>query len=307
MEGRKVDKEEFDMESIRHLRGFDDKNCFDDVCVVKAEFLALLEFELNLYEIVFDFLLEEKPFRKLLEDVADLFERTFSVPLRIYTASPDRGGSISPNWTSGKGIQDFGDLGMGFVLNIERDVQCVAVIEGRNSSEGFRKYLSKVKEVLETVLNKGERLKGAIEEGFKDPLTGVFNRRALERDLSLHEDKGVIFIDVDDFKSINDTYGHLVGDQILKELVKVIRDSIRNSDRIYRYGGDEFLVLLDTMDESVVRIIASRIEKNVKSKISLGGRPITVSTGIAISKGRGVDVLREAEERMYRVKRRKIS
>jgi len=63
----------------------------------------------------------------------------------------------------------------------------------------------------------------------KDPLTETFNRKALEKNLRDLKGKVIIFIDVDDFKKINDTYGHMVGDRILKELAKIIKESLRSS------------------------------------------------------------------------------
>ncbi len=102
-----------------------------------------------------------------------------------------------------------------------------------------------------------------------DPLTNVLNRRGLENTLSewlvdlhrYHYPFGIVFIDIDDFKSVNDNYGHLVGDQVLQLIANTLTDKLRSSDVIGRWGGDEFLVLLRDVDEKTISKVVRKIQE----------------------------------------------
>ena len=125
-----------------------------------------------------------------------------------------------------------------------------------------------------------------------DSLTGLANRRALE-DLGQREVEislrfkrplSAIMIDIDDFKQVNDTYGHLIGDQALLNLVKTLRENVRNIDLIGRYGGDEFLILLLETDLTMAYPIAERLRRTVSQAIlptEKGPVAITISLGVA--------------------------
>lgn len=126
----------------------------------------------------------------------------------------------------------------------------------------------------------------------KDGLTGICNRGAFddvlsrEVDLALRHDRclGMIIIDIDHFKSINDTYGHSVGDCLLKKLARCAGDTIRHSDQIFRYGGEEFVVLLPETNTQGVKRLAERIRRNIESMEShCEGNTVkmTASLGIA--------------------------
>jgi diguanylate cyclase (GGDEF)-like protein len=107
-----------------------------------------------------------------------------------------------------------------------------------------------------------------------DALTGLFNRRhimerfteELERAKRLHKNLGCIMIDIDNFKTVNDTHGHLVGDKILREVSDILRNSIRTYDIAGRYGGEEFLVVLPDTDFEDARLLAERIRTSIKTK-----------------------------------------
>ncbi len=111
----------------------------------------------------------------------------------------------------------------------------------------------------------------AVESATIDPLTGVRNRAAMDsamkREIGLalrHSTPlSVILMDIDHFKSINDQYGHLYGDQALKAVAQCAEQSIRESDMIFRYGGEEFLVLLTGTDLGGAELLAERIRQNV--------------------------------------------
>jgi diguanylate cyclase (GGDEF)-like protein len=100
-----------------------------------------------------------------------------------------------------------------------------------------------------------------------DALTGLYNRKYLDEyiDKALSQAKrnettyGILMIDIDFFKMVNDTYGHDVGDKALKMLSKILKDNIREADTAFRFGGEEFLVLLYQCEEHMVKTIANKI------------------------------------------------
>lgn len=127
-----------------------------------------------------------------------------------------------------------------------------------------------------------------------DPLTRTFNRRALDTYLnSLCTTKGkvpnsrILLIDIDDFKVVNDTYGHLAGDRILMFLAKLIGSSLRDGDKVFRFGGEEFLILLNRSNEKACESIAKRIIEGVRTNTLLYKEhkiKITLSMGSATFK-----------------------
>ena len=105
-----------------------------------------------------------------------------------------------------------------------------------------------------------------------DYLTGAFNRSSLQeylatlvRKVNSRRTFAGIMIDLDHFKRINDTFGHLAGDQALIETCRILHDSVRKSDFVARFGGDEFIVILDTGNEDELKLIASRIVANMEA------------------------------------------
>ena len=146
-------------------------------------------------------------------------------------------------------------------------------------------------------------------ESHQDPLTGLANRRAfLERlaDMwSNPQDVVVVMIDVDEFKSINDRYGHSVGDEVLVAVAERLRGSVRTGDLVVRLGGDEFALVCSAeypCDEIVARVVGEFAQDIVTSA---GPIAVQVSVGIA-SPGMGDtpnDLLRVADQSMYRDKR----
>ncbi len=115
--------------------------------------------------------------------------------------------------------------------------------------------------------------KQAVEKAYRDPLTGVNNRaaldNALEQEINLaqrHETPlSIIILDVDMFKRVNDTYGHIAGDAVLKRIAESMTECARGSDVIYRYGGEEFVILLRNTDEPGATLLAERIRKAIES------------------------------------------
>jgi len=117
-----------------------------------------------------------------------------------------------------------------------------------------------------------------------DPLTGVANRRSLDKFLQQwteqREEFTLMMLDIDHFKNINDTYGHAVGDEVLKYFAKEINNIIRHQDLSFRYGGEEFIILLPNISTQDAFKIAERICKKLETTSSPSGDPITISVGI---------------------------
>jgi diguanylate cyclase (GGDEF)-like protein len=149
-----------------------------------------------------------------------------------------------------------------------------------------------------------------------DTLTGVPNRRALDEDLGRichladrhNESHSLILVDLDHFKAVNDTHGHLIGDQVLRMSADGLTRTLRNSDRVYRFGGEEFAVLLPHTDAPHAREAAERIRLALASLAldRLVGAPlcITASCGVATHlAGEGPEQwLARADEALYRAK-----
>lgn len=148
-----------------------------------------------------------------------------------------------------------------------------------------------------------------------DSLTGVLNRAEtvdmIRRALDRGERVGVIYADLDDFKTINDLGGHRFGDQVLAIAARRLRSAVRPVDSVGRVGGDEFAVVCDNIAEpSLTEEIASRIRAIMDAPVELDGKtlPIGASTGVVISRpGQSAEQLLDAADRaMYRGKRLRI-
>ncbi|MDT8384840.1 MAG: GGDEF domain-containing protein [Gammaproteobacteria bacterium] len=137
------------------------------------------------------------------------------------------------------------------------------------------------------------RYREAVQAAQKDALTGIGNRAALNeslrREIELAQRHkrtlGMIIFDIDHFKNINDTYGHNTGDCLLKALTHTAEETIRNSDQVFRYGGEEFVVLLPETGIDGVKQLAERIRSNVEAlECICEGHHIkmTASFGVAI-------------------------
>ena len=136
-----------------------------------------------------------------------------------------------------------------------------------------------------------ERMRQLTEQARRDPLTGVYNRlhmeEVLEREFSaatLHP-MTVALIDLDDFKQINDRYGHLVGDQVLRQFAQTVQRVLRSTDFVARYGGEEFLLVLNYSNEAAAEQVLQRLLNEVSRTpmAVVDGQPVhtTFSAGIA--------------------------
>lgn len=151
----------------------------------------------------------------------------------------------------------------------------------------------------------------------RDALTGIYNRgmildflgREVSRTQREHGNIAVLLCDLDHFKKVNDTYGHLVGDEVLREVAKRLVSSVRSYDIVGRYGGEEFLIILNNCPTKNALMRADEMRKEVSLRpmvTEAGPLTITMSTGVATSdewQGHPFeDYLREADKALYQAK-----
>lgn len=142
-----------------------------------------------------------------------------------------------------------------------------------------------------------------------DPLTRLLNRRALLRELAAAVDESrpvaLVFLDVDNFKDVNDEHGHAAGDRVLARFASLLVELVRTGDDAFRVGGDEFALLLRDAGEAEAREVVARIVAAVEGNIDPLVRTLSASFGIAPSAGaqEPEELLRIADETMYEAKR----
>lgn len=156
------------------------------------------------------------------------------------------------------------------------------------------------------------RYQNSMKQAMVDSLTGCSNRlrfdQLIDNKTILEKDSALLIVDIDDFKAINDSFGHSVGDFILKELVSIMESCVRESDQVFRVGGDEFVILLKNMKSHCeIATIAQRLINNSSKDIGIDGKniKITLTIGIATSgvEGTAIDELyKKADVNLYRAK-----
>jgi diguanylate cyclase len=182
----------------------------------------------------------------------------------------------------------------------------------RGSMQNLQSELAASKEQVEKLHQELESARG---EALIDPLTGILNRRGFEAkvkqvfsDKAL-TDKGLclLMLDIDHFKKINDTYGHLFGDKVIRAIAEALKSKVKGQDAVARLGGEEFAVLLPETTVPGARVVAEHIRQSIESgKIrrldtqeQIGG--ITISIGISVYAGNGniVELLDQADKALY--------
>ena len=148
-------------------------------------------------------------------------------------------------------------------------------------------------------------------KAYKDSLTGVYNRKFLEEVFKLEIEKYkkfrksfcILFLDLNNFKMVNDTYGHIEGDKLLQKVAQIIKSSVRKDDFVIRYGGDEFVIVTDIEPNYILKLV-ERLNNDIRLKYN--DIEISVSIGSACYPTDGKDLdtlLKTADMRMYRIKK----
>ncbi len=182
----------------------------------------------------------------------------------------------------------------------------------RGSMQNLQSELAASKQQVEKL---HEELQSARGEAMTDPLTGILNRRGFEtraeqifvNQTMLEKGLCLLMLDIDHFKKINDTYGHLFGDKVIRAIATTLQSKVRGEDSVARLGGEEFAVMLPETNISGARIVAEHIRQSIeKGRIrrfdaqeQIGG--ITISIGIAAytSGINAIDLLDQADKALY--------
>lgn len=143
--------------------------------------------------------------------------------------------------------------------------------------------------IREWIENNSKMMKRLEELATYDSLTGIFNRQAIDSKLNYAISKvrrypaplSIILFDIDHFKKINDTYGHAVGDSVLKELSQVSQQTLRELDKLGRYGGEEFLIILQETTVAGAKTVAEKVRESIEALSFESVPQVTVSMGIA--------------------------
>jgi diguanylate cyclase (GGDEF)-like protein/PAS domain S-box-containing protein len=186
------------------------------------------------------------------------------------------------------------------------------VTPDRKLSDEEMTVLRAVANILATAM---ERLRDEDQmrhDALHDPLTGLANRtllydrlhHALAQSEREHGQTGVLFLDLDNFKQINDEHGHRVGDELLAALGDRLRAVVRPADTVARIGGDEFVVVYEHADEAGALALADRLETAISEPVTVSGveRRLSASIGIAIGHGEADELIRAADAAVYRAK-----
>jgi diguanylate cyclase (GGDEF)-like protein len=164
---------------------------------------------------------------------------------------------------------------------------------------------------LRSTLRQRQRLEKELERrALHDPLTGLANRTLfadrLDRALAQRDQRvATLFLDLDDFKTINDTHGHQAGDELLIAVADALRRSVRPEDTVARLGGDEFAVLIERgASEGSARVVADRLHAALRTPVYVAGRDRSIGASVGISLGMsgattGETLMREADIAMY--------
>jgi len=212
-----------------------------------------------------------------------------------------------------KEISDKNFIDIGNIKSNYDGVSTQKVINAFNTFQG--QILSELKSADETINKLKLDIERLEKESHIDPLTKAYNRRVFTKDigeiLNALKDKDaelfLVIIDADDFKKINDTFGHVAGDKTLIFLTKLIQSSLREGIKVYRYGGEEFIVIMNRTTLEAVKKSVDRIIKEIsQSKLLYKGHNIhlTVSAGVACyKKGDTPEMLIEkADNALYEAK-----
>ncbi len=190
------------------------------------------------------------------------------------------------------------------------------IVASRQSNAYSQRHLNLLQHLASQVAMpiENSRLYAEVEEkAHIDELTGLLNRRSLDEvmssEINRHSRYGGVFsliiLDLDSLKAFNDKYGHLAGDRLLRKIGGIVKNTIRSADQAFRYGGDEFAILLPSTPIDDAYQVAERVRKQVASEVIAGDIPVTTSLGLASwpTEGRGAnELIAAADAALYHAK-----
>jgi diguanylate cyclase (GGDEF)-like protein len=267
--------------------------------------------------ILLDFAVEMGAARESLSAVK-AFQRFLSQRFRPGKQTHSEGEAAQPLGGRFEGGRAFSSQGKEFSFLLAIGVPVVGELlacEGPPPTELELDCIQRVSRGFRDRLDEVATLKGLT---FTDDLTGLYNQRYLEvildRELSLAKRNdvnfSVLFLDMDHFKNVNDTHGHLIGSRLLYEVGQEIKRTLRESDVCFRYGGDEFLIILAHTNLADALVVAERIRLQVEKKRFLAREGLdirlTASIGVASVPDHAtskLQILKAADEALYGVKK----
>jgi diguanylate cyclase (GGDEF)-like protein/PAS domain S-box-containing protein len=198
-------------------------------------------------------------------------------------------------------------LRLGIVTGTE-----ILITPDRTLTDEEMTILRAVANILATAIERLRDEDRMRHDALHDPLTGLANRTLLydrlghalahaERDPG---DTGVLFVDLDNFKRVNDVYGHGAGDELLAALGGRLEGAVRPADTVARFGGDEFVVVCEHTDRAGALALADRLESAIAVPVAVAGveHTLSASIGIALGQGDAEELIREADAAVYRAK-----
>jgi len=191
------------------------------------------------------------------------------------------------------------------------DSHSIKITEIKNLTKSFFSMANKI-ETFTTALNTSKN--EAIQKSITDPLTSLYNREYMDIQLTKlisnskrnNSNLALMLIDIDFFKKVNDIYGHLVGDIVLKKVANILKTKIRDVDMTVRYGGEEFIIILPDTNKTNAINLANKLNKEISKIIfkELDNKNITISIGVSIYlNGDTIDsLIKRADDGLYQAK-----
>ena len=219
----------------------------------------------------------------------------------------------------GKNLGDLADqIGEAHDYNDIKKIVDEMIVETKALVKSGKRLQTRMKISSDDLRQLHQELEKSQQEAQTDALTSLINRRGLEKRLELERIRArqndspfsIIMVDIDHFKKVNDTFGHLVGDSILRSLARMIKDHLRRNDIAARYGGEEFLILLPETEIEGAKAVGQKIRKALSTKewkLKKNGDSIgrvTVSMGVALYKFNEPEesLIKRADDALYLAK-----
>lgn len=218
--------------------------------------------------------------------------------------------SRSGEWKNNPDMQYRMKCYLGFPIRFP-DGSCFGTIcmlddKENDFSQDMRDFMEKMRDLIESYLL-------LLQMSFTDSLTGLYNRtyfdQVLQREIRNAEQSGkpvtAMMLDIDRFKNINDTFGHLAGDDVLKAFAKTVSDSVRSTDFSFRVGGDEFYVLMPGTGTEFAREAAEKLRASIENSRLFPGFSLTASIGVAgwMPGETASEWMRRTDRALYQAKR----
>lgn len=201
-----------------------------------------------------------------------------------------------------------GGVWSGEFLNLKKDGECYWAATTITPIFDEHQSITGYKAILQDITDK----KKVEELSLTDSLTKIYNRakfnESLESEIYRAQRYGsklsLIIVDADHFKSINDTFGHLAGDEVLKGIARILKENLRISDILARYGGEEFVILLPFTDTHTAQMIAQKLREKVRIENFPHGKTVTCSFGVAelLSEDTEKTLFKRADQALYEAK-----